>query len=221
MALISEAYTQARALLNDTGAVVFTDAILLPFVKKAYSELQRELRVNGVQVNQEISGAIAVNAGVVTLATPADFLYPVRLEERAAGQTLETDWRNMRELPEETDGVQATTTLGIWAFRENNVVFRPGGATQNREVRMHYTKSLIVIVDGTTTISIIDALDFLASRMAAIAAASVAYNVDIAQALQVDAEKMKDDILSEAVLKQQSMGVRRKPFRRRVWPVIN
>lgn len=221
MATIADVYVEARALLNDVGAAVFNDATLLPFVKKAYSELQRELRKRSIQVAMEISAALPVNAGVTTLATPADFLYPIRLEEREAGSTLETDWRKMKELPEETDGVVANTTLGIWAFRENEVKFRPGGSTQNREVRLFYTKSLIAIVDGATTVSIIDAQNFLASRSAAIAAASVAYNLDIASTLQSDAEKMKDDIIDEAVIKQQSMPVRRRPFRVNQWPRFN
>jgi hypothetical protein len=38
-----DALTLARALVNDTAGVVFTDALLMPLLNSAYRGLQREL----------------------------------------------------------------------------------------------------------------------------------------------------------------------------------
>jgi hypothetical protein len=45
-----DALTLARALVNDTAGVVFTDALLMPLLNSAYRGLQRELAENGVSV---------------------------------------------------------------------------------------------------------------------------------------------------------------------------
>jgi hypothetical protein len=44
------ALTLARALVNDSAGVVFTDTLLMPLLNSAYRSLQRELAENGVSV---------------------------------------------------------------------------------------------------------------------------------------------------------------------------
>lgn len=45
-----DALTLARALVNDSASVVFTDTLLMPLLNSAYRGLQRELVENGVSV---------------------------------------------------------------------------------------------------------------------------------------------------------------------------
>lgn len=45
-----DALTLARALVNDSASVVFTDTLLMPLLNSAYRGLQRELVENDVSV---------------------------------------------------------------------------------------------------------------------------------------------------------------------------
>jgi hypothetical protein len=213
MALISSVYTEARVLLSDTAASLFTDATLLPFVKMAYSDLQRKFQLYDVAVNKEITASINVPANTVILpSTPADLLYPILLEERQVGG-VETDYKEMDENDWELDGIAQQPELQVWAWRENEIKLR--GATLAREVRLKYVKTLADIIDGTTVVGIIDASDFLAARSAAIAAESVGQNTDKAGTINQAAMAILDDLIGIGVLKNQSQPRRRLPFRRR------
>jgi hypothetical protein len=213
MALISSVYTEARVLLSDTAASLFTDATLLPFVKMAYSDLQRKFQLYDVAVNKEITASINVPANTVILpSTPADLLYPILLEERQVGG-VETDYKEMDENDWELDGIAQQPELQVWAWRENEIKLR--GATLAREVRLKYVKTLADIIDGTTVVGIIDASDFLAARSAAIAAESVGQNSDKAGTINQAAMAILDDLIGIGVLKNQSQPRRRLPFRRR------
>jgi len=62
-----DALTLARALVNDTAGVVFTDSLLMPLLNSAYRGLQRELAENGVSVlveQQDIELDVNSCAGV-------------------------------------------------------------------------------------------------------------------------------------------------------------
>ena len=48
-----DALNLARALVNDSAGVVFTDTLLMPLLNSAYRGLQRELAENGVSVLAE------------------------------------------------------------------------------------------------------------------------------------------------------------------------
>lgn len=211
MATISDVYTAARALLNDSASEIFADGVLLPFVKKAYGELQRKFLNHNLQVAKEISAAIAIAATIKTVTEPTDMLYPIKLEERASGSTSDDDWIEMEETEFELDKAQEST-LGVWAFRKNEIQLR--GATQAREIRIHYWKSLTTIVDGTTVVGVIDAVDFLASRSASIAAYVVGGNKERAKVLYDDSELILQDLLSIGTKDNQGKPSRRKPFRR-------
>ena len=59
----SSAYSQAedalnlaRALLNDSAGVVFTDTLLMPLLNSGYRGLQRELAKNGVRSEERRVG---------------------------------------------------------------------------------------------------------------------------------------------------------------------
>src|SRR5271155_3765513 len=88
-----DALSLARALVNDTAGVVFTDTLLMPLLNSAYRGLQRELAENGVSVlteQQDIelelnSGTGATNQEISDVSSPqlpTDCLMPHVLWER-------------------------------------------------------------------------------------------------------------------------------------------
>ena len=93
-----DALTLARALVNDTAGVVFTDSLLMPLLNSAYRGLQRELAENGVSVlveQQDIeldvnSSTGATNTELSDVSSPqlpTDCLMPHMLWERVAANT--------------------------------------------------------------------------------------------------------------------------------------
>src|SRR5271154_7542646 len=93
-----DALTLARALVNDSAAAVFTDALLMPLLNSAYRGLQRELAENGISVlveQQDIEMDVSSSTGVTNTELsdvsspqlPADCLMPHALWERAAANT--------------------------------------------------------------------------------------------------------------------------------------
>jgi hypothetical protein len=104
-----DALTLARALVNDTAGVVFTDALLMPLLNSAYRGLQRELAENGVSVlveQQDIELDVNAATGVTStelsdVSTPqlsSVCVMPHVLWERVAANTgdvfVPSPWRN-------------------------------------------------------------------------------------------------------------------------------
>ena len=73
-----DALNLARALVNDSAGVVFTDTLLMPLLNSAYRGVQRELAENGVSVlveQQELelelhSGTGATNLEISDVSSP-------------------------------------------------------------------------------------------------------------------------------------------------------
>src|SRR5271156_5785363 len=93
-----DALNLARALVNDSAGVVFTDTLLMPLLNSAYRGLQRELAENSVSVLAEQQDLdLDVNSGTGVTNTelsdvsspqlPADCLVPHMLWERVAANT--------------------------------------------------------------------------------------------------------------------------------------
>jgi len=215
MPLASAALNEARLLLNDTAAKLYTDTILLPVLRKAYRELQQELVDNGIATAKEATAALTVPANTTAIvsggtpALPTDLLYPIELHERFAGQT-DIDYVEMDERPWPPDVTQISR-LQYWTWAEGEI--KTPGATGITVLRIRYWKDLAAIVDGTTNIPILDSTTFLAARTASIAAFSIGGAPTKSQVLQGDADKALETLLSTAVKNRQAMPVRRQPFR--------
>src|SRR5579872_6337354 len=93
-----DALNLARALVNDSAGVVFTDTLLMPLLNSAYRGLQRELAENGVSVMAEqqdleldtdpTSGITPTEiSDVSSPQLPTDCLVPHMLWERTAAST--------------------------------------------------------------------------------------------------------------------------------------
>jgi len=162
--LASEVMDDAAAVyLNDSAKSRWTYAIMLPYLRAAIGELQAELESNDLPPLYEISTFISVPIGDVELQLPADFVFPVLVEERGAGETRftkmdEQNW-DSSEPP--------TAQLRYWSFREGKIQFI--GATSIRTIRLRYLRSLSAVTTESSVIEVANARQFYAARLAALA----------------------------------------------------
>lgn len=211
MAVATVAYDSARTYLNDVGIQMWTNAILLPYLKEAHRDLQLLLWSNGLPVLKEKSAVITVVAGSVNLGVnqPSDLIEPISMKERSPGQTA-NDWIGMEEKDFEPDKV-ATDTLVYWCWREE--VINLVGASANREVLLRYWKGLTLPTGDASVLGFIFAENFLGPQTAQYAARSVG-NVTLANECFEAAKEKIDIIVRTNVKGMQGMVSRRIPYRR-------
>jgi hypothetical protein len=222
-----DALALARALVNDTAAAVFTDALLMPLLNSAYRGLQRELAENGVSVlaeQQDISLPVNGSTGVTNTELsdasspqlPTDCLMPHMLWERATANTSDV----FVPMEKFTSGgsmlnLQPSSYLRLWEWREDKINLV--GATQAITVRLRYEKILPQLTLGTDPVQIRSASDPLGYATAALAARSRgarALAADLLGAAQMATEKL----IQRYIRPEQFKSRRRKPYgyRRRV-----
>jgi hypothetical protein len=222
-----DALALARALVNDTAASVFTDALLMPLLNSAYRGLQRELAENGVSVLAEqqdiplpVNGSTGVTntelSDVSSPQLPTDCLMPHMLWERVTANSADV----FVPMEKFTSGgsmlnLQPSSYLRLWEWREDKINLV--GATQAITVRMRYEKILPQLTLGTDPVQIRSASDPLGYATAALAARSRgarALAADLLGAAQLATEKL----IQRYVRPEQIKGRRRKPYgyRRRV-----
>lgn len=205
--LASEVMDHSAAVyLDDATKSRWTFAVLLPYLRSAYGELQSALESNDLPPLYEVSAVISVPANTTDLTLPADFILPIRLEERAVG---ETRWQRMDELSWEPDE-DRTDRLRVWIFREGKVQLL--GATTTREVRLRYTRSLNTISTENTTLEISNAKEFLAARTAGLAASFGGRATERGTEANLRADGFKVDIIGTLSKRMQDKPVRRRGF---------
>ena len=216
-----EALTLARALLNDSAGVVFTDSLLMPLLNSAYRGLQRELAENGVSVlteQQDIELDTDPTSGVTQTELsdvsspqlPTDCMAPHMLWERATANTADV----FVPMEKFTSGgsmlnLQPSTYLRLWEWREDKVNLI--GATQSITVRMRYEKVLPELTLGTDPVQIRSATDPLAFAAAALAARSRGARA-LAQDLLATAQMATENLIERYVRPEQTKGRRRMPY---------
>ena len=204
--------TAKKVYLNDESSRVYTDARMFEVAKEAFRNLKSELGLADDQVFREIQ-AITYTAGGTTL-TFTSLIKPVFLEERDANSTNVSDYKpimeQMWELGRDRD---ATADLRYWAWREQSIQVLP--ATTNRTVRGYFDKSLADPAAIGDPISITFAEEYLAPRIAALASAFIGNNPERASACDTLAKQALDRILGRSAKSQQSLVVKRKPYRGR------
>lgn len=210
MALASVAFLEAAAMLNDATQVLFTDAVLLPFLQRSHRELQLKLDARQSSVQKEVTAIITVLAGAVELGAslPADFLRPIKMQEGNIGappgqyaDMIEAVWDK---------NIQPTANIGFWTFREEVIQFPP--ATQNRSIMLYYIKGLTVPVAGTSPLGLTRAETFISAKTAHYAAKYIMQDEQRAADLLNDADGALKDYFDAEVRGQQGVPTRRKPY---------
>lgn len=214
-------YTGARALLNDQGTALFTNATLEPLLQICLRDLEAAVVLEDGPLIDTYSteATITANAsGGNWAAQPTDIIYPMKMEERAVGATLNTDWVDMT-FKEVFPNEIADTTLRYWGWRQEQIIFL--GATVDRRVRLYY-KRLIVTTPSTGVISGIlqYAENYLEFHLAELAAATIGQNMDIASAMGQYAAIKMEELLGIISKHNQKVPIRRKGYTkkfRRIW----
>jgi len=214
MPLASVMLDEARVLLNDQGAKLYRNSVILPILRKAYRELQQNLADNGVSVSREQSANISVAALATSIAfggtpaLPTTLLYPISLQEKLSSEAdkafipmTERTWLESQDMEER---------LRFWSWRDDTIQLI--GSTVATVVRIRFWGSLTAIVDDTTNVPILDSETFLAARTAAIAAFVIGGSSEKADPLQSDADVALDLLLSRAVKNRQNQPTRRRRF---------
>jgi hypothetical protein len=204
-----------KALLNDPAGAIYPDEAMYPVIDKAYKELQSKLTSLGIPATKEVTALITVAAGTTSMGEgsglPLDFISPVWLGERDVGSNAH--YAEMKEMTWEPS-LSRTTSLIYWTWREEQIKFV--GATRDRDVMIRYLKSLGKIVDANSTILILNSEQWLAQRVAAIAAMTIGSNPTRAMGLNGDLVQIWDDFKAILTHKKQSLPVRRRRTRYRV-----
>lgn len=208
----------AAALLNDSAQNVYTNSVLTPFFRKAYTELVDKLDLIGAPVIREQTAVLTIPANTTRLATsgtvptiPTDMSLPLEMKERPTGSSINIIYRTMIQKPWEPDIVPGVN-LDYWIWRENEI--KLPGATQSIDAIISYLKDLPIPTTGLA-LGITPAYVYLSTRTAELAASKIMEDKDRALDLKVDAREAMDKIESYAILGMQNNPVRRKPYRRR------
>jgi len=209
-----DVYTEARALLNDTAASRYSDAQLLPLVKRAYDELQNLLVLFGAApviadgIVAVVIGQSQIVIGIGGLAT--DTMEPFYLEERTTGSS--EFFTPMR--PVQIHAVPSTTSpiLEQWTWQGNKIQLRSNGATTNRDIHVWYFKALTTIASGATAVELLNAKSYLAAKSAAFVAAFIDGDIGRAEILNDLAQTSQEVLLGTEVKRQQATPVKRMPF---------
>lgn len=205
----------AASLLNDSSKTLFNYNVQLPYLKIAQQELQQSLDLHECQVNLISEYETTVPIGNEHPSLPSDFFLPISLQERKMGETLESSYVPMNEVPNVLDlRLDKATTLIYWDYRHNCINFVKGGASQDRQVRLYYWRQLDVVnINEFSNMPFRGAEPVLEFRTAALCALYIGGNKDRYSLLNMDWGVAEDKLLSLVTKNNQGKRVRRKPFR--------
>jgi len=202
---------QSAGLLNDVAQTSFTNAVLLPYLKIAFDELQ--IALDGYQlpfVNKSAAPA-TVTAAATTMTAPTDMVRPTNLWERASTSTRAEDYTEMREMNWDPK-LSPTNEKGIWSWVGNAFVFPP--SLSDRSILLEYVATLTdPAIPGSDTVQLQRIHVFLQYRVASLAAKYIMQDDSRADALSSDALRSLDAVLRAAVRSNQSKPAKRRPFR--------
>jgi len=209
----SDIMDSVAVLLNDTQKQNFTYVALIPHMNIAVAELRELMELNNVNMANNSSIGIPVNAGTTSIpltSLPGDLVDIRKISERIWGNTND-DFIEMTRLEFLPQYVVQTSFLVYWAWYQQ--VINLIGALQKIELRVDYVSSpLPVITDPSNVIGTINAQSYLTYRTAALAANFIGENPTRAQALDGDAGIALDRFLGINTKGKQSEAIRRRPF---------
>src|SRR6204780_3326803 len=196
-----DALNLARALVNDSAGVVFTDTLLMPLLNSAYRGLQRELAENGVSVlveQQDIELDVNSSTGVTNTELsdvsspqlPTDCLMPHMLWERVAANTGDV-FMPMEKFT--SGGAMLNLQPGsfLYAREWRNDKINLIGTAQSITERVRYEKVLPILTLSIDPIQAWAATDVLGFATAAFSARSrAALAIDLLGTAQTAIEEL-------------------------------
>ncbi|HVO57954.1 MAG TPA: hypothetical protein VMT51_09695 [Dongiaceae bacterium] len=213
----------ARSLLNDAQGNLFTDSVLLPYANSAYRKVQRALGNTGAggflsdDALLVVAAVATPDASLQTSLTdatappnqlPTDLLLPLKLWERPNGSSDEfaemVDLTRHGGLPSRVQDVN----LSVWEWRADGLYFV--GATQDIQIRLRYLKAFPDFSDATSPVLIRNAQEAIAYATAALA--GWARGSPLAAKWDDAASDAMEDLVVQAVRREQQTARRRRPF---------
>lgn len=231
---ISDAYNQARTLLNDDEGTNWNDYRLHTKAIMAFEELEAELIVAGIPIIQSVSQILNVPASVnpeapdiqipqnqnnpdvfytFDLSTvpnyPQDMILPIWMKERQLGQCNQ-DFVDMVEC-DFIPNIDLDVYLHYWSWQGNTILLR--GALNPTQVQLRYQKYLNVPNVNTDSLIVPLGQLYLGNRIAALAYQSVGNRqmwLDLTDVANTNLNRILD--MNIKIL--QDLPAKRRPYHR-------
>ena len=207
--LASDVMDRTRAVLNDVAIDLYTNEILLPYLRIANDDLSDELVDNGGTVQKEVTVSLTLSIGNTTPVLPSNMIVPIELYEKDAGQS-DDYYRFVWQrdfLPNTVPGRE----LRVWVWRNQQIMFI--GSTADKVVRVRYYRLITDLSGINAPVELTHALNYLAYHTAALAAEHIGQNMQKAVALETVAVGKLNKLLKKEVKQNQAKPVRRRPFK--------
>jgi len=217
MALTDDVLMAARTHLNDDSAINWPDSRLMPKFQEAFRDLQLSLELNGIQVLNEVTADLTVNAGVTDLTTvtgyPIDLITPIWLKEKQVNEddSFLTSMTPVDFIP----NVDQDITLNWWSWQSNKILLL--GALVAVMVQLRYRRKLVVPTLNSQDIGVIQGETFLSYRTAAIALGSIK-DYQGRDEMNSQANMRLGDLMAFLTNHESQMLLaKRQPYHRRNW----
>jgi hypothetical protein len=212
----------AAAWMNDAAQALWTNAILLPYIRSGYRRLQRDLATAGVRLSQGETQITLPAAGTQldsvgtppNAQLPADFLWPRKLSEKPSSQQY--GFADMRFCPGSLPDRAPASFLVDWRYVGDPSNAVPGviqfvGATQSVVLKLEYDRSLPNLPATNSAVLIPDALEALAAATVEQVAASRGRAV-AGQSQEARYQLEKQTLVDRLKRFEQRYPVRRRPY---------
>lgn len=206
MPLASAIMDQAASLLNDSAKELYTYDVQLPYLKAAWNKLQLYLQANGVPVMKENSATIEVAANSATITSPSDLIQPIELLERPNNSSALFYYTEEKAIPQ----MNQIDYIKYWEWREEAININP--PLTDREVSLKYWKSLNPVTSSSSNLNVVNGLEYLAAKTAALVARYVMQNSNKSIELEGDTTEALNLILNINARAQQSKHIRPRSY---------
>lgn len=205
-----------QSLLNDKVGDYWTFDLLLPFLQLAFDDLSQELELNEIPITKEITAVLnlapltqVIGFGTMP-ALPENFIAPISIDERLAGQP-NSEWSPMDEVQMPPADIPSTY-LNCWWWDGIQINFL--GSTSTEDIRLRFTGGLYKPQSQESVVGIRGVENYLAEQTAYYAADS------IGNQYTADRSKLKAGIFLEKFIRfqvknKQGLPVRKLGYRRR------
>lgn len=220
---LSDAFKQARTLLNDDDAVNWPDYRLHSKAIVAFEELEAELIVAGIPIIQGVSVVINVPAIIrpippnttpqldmsTLVGYPTDMILPIWMKERQVGQ-FNQDFVDMVEV-DFLPNIDLDVYLHYWCWFQNTIMLL--GALNPLQVQLRYQRYLTIPKVNTDSLIVPLGQLYIANRVAALAYQSIG-NRQMWQDLTSVAMVNLGRILDMNIKELQDTPAKRRPYHR-------
>ena len=216
----AEIMDRSAVLMNDPAKTDYTYDVLLPFLQIAYDELMEFL---GDSQNSPTSAtSFPIFCGIGTKG-----LFPFNLGEASSYPEDLVEIQSIGERLHGTNGPfiplvrvehaeisDYTAEFRYFSWESQVVRFNPRGVSTNREVQLHYIRSLSAITFNTSIlVTTISSRSFLAYKTASLASMFIGENPERAAILENQAQLSIERLESIENKGRQQIMTRHRPFR--------